>query len=133
MNCSLVRTAAFAAVIANLIALPASAATWVVVSQDGWRWVDTASCDVKGGLTYCAGAGSKKKNIAPDVSGTLMGNAPEINVAVDCATGEMGDRQTTNFDAWVASNYTVPKQYEWRKGVRDETESREIVRVVCGR
>nr|QQZ51438.1 hypothetical protein JKL49_10705 [Phenylobacterium glaciei] len=46
-----------------------------------------------------------------------MGNAPEINVAVDCATGEMGDRQTTNFDAWVASNYTVPKQYEWRKGV----------------
>lgn len=61
MNGYLVRMAAFAAVIANLIAVPASAATWVLVSQDGWRWVDTASCDLKGGLTYCAGAEARKR------------------------------------------------------------------------
>jgi hypothetical protein len=125
--------AAFAAVIANLIALPASAETWVAVSEDGWRWVNTASCEVKDGLTYCAGAESKEKGIAPDVSGTLMGEAPEVNISVDCAAREMFDRNMTNFDAWWASNRTVPKQYEWRKGVRDETESREIVRVVCTR
>lgn len=120
MNGYLVRMAAFAAVIANLIAVPASAATWVLVSQDGWRWVDTASCDLKGGLTYCAGAESKKKNIAPDVSGTLMGNAPEINVAVDCATAKWAiAKRRTSTRGWPP---TTPCRNSTNGGKVSETK-----------
>jgi hypothetical protein len=132
MSRSFVRRGALIALISSAITGPASAANWVTTGGDDYQWIDAASCEVKDdGGTYCITAQSKQKGVNPDVAGTLMGNTPEVDIAVKGATDEVFFRTMTNFDEWEASNHTVPEQYVWQKN--DYGYNAAVVRIVCHR
>ena len=127
-----IRKVAIVSLIACAAALPAHATNWMSITDDGYVWIDLETCASQDdGRIYCATAQSKQPNVSPDVTGTLMGDAPEVRIAVNCATSEVFSRTMTNFDAWIASNRNIPKTYVWERTDSDYLDG--VVRVVCHR
>ena len=134
MKTSFFRNALLAGAMVFPLAGPAWAAQWAQV--DAWFWINLDRIETQEGFTYFAEVNAAQADVSPDVGGALGDSEPDLNTAINCATGEVYRRKLLNLDEYLDDETgTVQKQYEWvdETGRWDSQILARITGIVCNR